>query len=524
MQIVFRTDASLLIGNGHVMRCLALADRLRAGGAQCRFLSREHDGHLFDLVRQRRFEITALGPARTTFEIDAQPVHATWLGTDWRTDADQTRDALRGEKADWLIVDHYALDARWETALRGSCERLMAIDDLADRDHVCDLLLDQTFGRRESDYLARVPASCRLLLGPHYALLRPEFGELREQAMRNRGADTVNEILVTMGGVDRDDVSSLVLDALREAPLAAGARIRVVLGSTAPALAKVRALAATMPHATEVLVDVADMARLIADADLGIGAAGGTSWERCALGLPAIVLAVADNQNSIARALGRAGAHWYAGRLSAGSKSALTTFVAHALQDPDARLAMSVAAAQMCDGRGASRVAQRLLLPSLRFRDATLADARMLYGWRNDPTVRRHFFDAREIDFDGHRAWMDSVLRAEDRLLLIAVDARGDFACVRFDLHGDSAEISLYLDPARIGEGLGAAVVQDAVSVVRERVAGLSKVVARVMRDNTASRAVFERAGFATESLVLSLAIEPGSAPDAAAASVRRIS
>ncbi len=148
MRVVFRADASLNIGSGHVMRCLTLANALRESGASCFFVCREHPGNLLELIREQGFEAIGL-PLPKTFESlhgkhsSSRLTYAGWLGDSWQRDAEQTLAALNGELADWLVVDHYALDSAWEESLRPACRRLLVIDDLADRDHRCDLLLDQ---------------------------------------------------------------------------------------------------------------------------------------------------------------------------------------------------------------------------------------------------------------------------------------------------------------------------------------------------------------------------------------------
>jgi len=184
----------------------------------------------------------------------------------------------------------------------------MVIDDLADRPHACDLLLDQTFGREATDYHPFVPAACRLLCGSQYALLRPEFAALRPYSLQRRAQPTLRELLITMGGVDKDNATGQVLQALRSCRLPADCRITVVMGATAPWLDEIRKEAQDMPWPTRVLVGVSDMAQLMADSDLAIGAAGATSWERCCLGLPTIMLVLAENQRKIAEELCEAGA------------------------------------------------------------------------------------------------------------------------------------------------------------------------------------------------------------------------
>lgn len=369
--IAFRTDASLQIGTGHVMRCLALAEALAAQGARCRFVGREHGGHLLDVVESRGHEALAL-PLDPLRPLAANPAptqprlaHASWLGGDQDADARATLLALAGAGVDWLVVDHYALDATWERALRGTCQRLLVIDDLADRDHECELLLDQNQGRRAGDYAARVPPHARVLTGPRYALLRPQFAARREASLARRrsSAGSVRRLLVSLGGIDRDNATGAVLKALLSAPdvLPADCAVTVVMGAQAPWLRDVRELAARLPWPTDVRVALDDMAALMAESDLAIGAAGGTSWERCCLGLPALLLVLADNQRSGARALHEAGAGHLLDRPQQLEES-LPAALAHASRR-DVLAGMSRAAAGLCDGVGARRVLQAMLDP-----------------------------------------------------------------------------------------------------------------------------------------------------------------
>lgn len=305
MKIVFRTDASVQIGTGHVMRCLTLANALRLNGAECTFICRAHLGHLLELVQQHGHKTIEL-PARDelpNYTKQKSLAHATWLGTDWATDAAETQHAIGPHTADWLVVDHYALDHNWEQALRTHCQQLMVIDDLADRVHDCDLLLDQNLGRNAEDYIDLIPVTATKLIGPRYALLRPEFAALREESLARRLHPQLKHLLITLGGVDKDNITSEVLNALRTCALPQRLHITVVMGMHAPWLEQVRITAQSMHRPTQVLVNVTHMARLMTDSDLVIGAAGGTAWERCSLGLPSMVIALADNQLQGASAL-----------------------------------------------------------------------------------------------------------------------------------------------------------------------------------------------------------------------------
>jgi len=361
MRFAFRADASIRIGSGHVMRCLTLADSLKARGHKSRFLVRPHEGHLAEHIRERGHAVVLLplgGAARDEADPDGPP-HAEWLGGPWTEDATASLAALRDAAPDWLVVDHYALDARWEALLAPACGRLMVIDDLADRPHACDLLLDQNLGRRAEDYLALLPAGCVTLIGQQFALLRPEFQSFRAASLARRQAPLLRNILVSMGGFDRDDTTSAVLDGIEAAGLPDGVSVTVVNGRDSPWLDKVRRRAAGMRLPAEVLVGVRNMAERMTQADLAIGAAGGTAWERCCLGLPSIAVVLAQNQRPGAAALARAGAAWVIDSIAAVPR-ALPGLLAAAAA-PAALAQAARRAAAITDGRGAERVCERLL-------------------------------------------------------------------------------------------------------------------------------------------------------------------
>jgi UDP-2,4-diacetamido-2,4,6-trideoxy-beta-L-altropyranose hydrolase len=371
MKVAFRTDASLQIGSGHVMRCLTLADALRAQGAQCHFISRAHPGHLIEVIRQRGYVVNSLiapvqqaqaaikaiaatGPVTQQHQ-QPELAQAVWLGSTWQADAQETAAVLAILQPDWLVVDHYALDERWESALLPHYKKLMVIDDLADRPHVCNLLLDQNLGRQPQDYAKRVPAHCQILTGPYYALLRPEFAALRPDSLQRRQRQTtIAQLLITMGGVDQDNATAKVLQALKTCALSADCRITVVMGLTAPWLQNVQELAAQMPWPTEVVLNVNNMAQRMADSDLAIGAAGGTSWERCCLGLATLIVVLADNQQASAHALDAAHAARLIGAVSDIAEQ--VPLAVRELTDSVCLMRMSHAANVITDGCGVEKI------------------------------------------------------------------------------------------------------------------------------------------------------------------------
>lgn len=362
MNIAFRCDASLQIGTGHVMRCLTVADALRGHGVDCHFICRPHKGNLIDLIRQRGHRSTALLDIdkSTTHQInESLPAHASWLGVECSVDAIDTLNVIGTQPIDWLIVDHYAIDECWEKRLRASCKKLMVIDDLADRRHDCDLLLDQNLGHEELDYEDLTPTDSVKLCGPEYALLRPEFAELRPYSLARRKSPKLKRLLITMGGVDKDNITGQVLEALNRIELPTDVELTVIMGLHAPWIEQVCQQAASMPVSCRVLVNVDNMAQLMANSDLAIGAAGGTAWERCCLGLPAVVFVLATNQRSGAMILQQEGAIEALESIS--DLPLVMQRLFHGPENNAALRKMSQAARERTEGLGVIQVIQHLL-------------------------------------------------------------------------------------------------------------------------------------------------------------------
>lgn len=284
MKVLFRTDASVEIGSGHLMRCLTLADQLREEGVEAAFICRDLPGGMFDLLQARGYRFARLPTAAEAGKVTPQ------------LDAGETIAAaieLFHDGADWLVVDHYGMDDAWERSLRPHVRRIMAIDDLANRTHDCDLLLDQNYYRdMEQRYRGLVPEHCVTLLGPAYVLLRPEFAEARKKLRTRDG--TVRRILIFFGGSDPTNQTGKALEAMKLVSRPEIA-VDVVVGVANPYRETIRAICEELPN-TAFHCQVSSMAELIANADLGIGAGGGAMWERCYLGLPTITVVFADNQ------------------------------------------------------------------------------------------------------------------------------------------------------------------------------------------------------------------------------------
>lgn len=347
MNIAFRTDASIHTGIGHFMRCLALADVLRRNGAYIQFVCCDLPEHLRSLLAERQYELREL-PLPTTEDCGHQTVQSL--------DAARTIEALSSVAWDWLVVDHYGLFALWETAMRSLAKKILVVDDLADRAHDCDLLLDQNFySDMESRYQAKVPRHCKLLVGPRYALLREEFPWLRQSVKPRTGA--VRRILVCFGGIDGDNYT---LSAIRALDNLGGPEwhVDVVIGFPHPFRTEIESACAA--NRFECHVQSNRMGELMARADLFIGAGGSTTWERCCLGLPGLTLALAPNQRRCVQD-GALHGFLYAPALSGGAEASIQLHLRAMMDNPMLLRQMSLKGLELVDGRGTQRVANHLL-------------------------------------------------------------------------------------------------------------------------------------------------------------------
>lgn len=439
-------------------------------------------------------------------------LYEAWLGCSQTHDADDCLKALASagvRSADWLVVDHYGLDASWEgqllDALAGNkgTPKLLAIDDLADRPHKADLLLDQNFFGAVTDqrYQRLVPSHCRQLLGPHYALLGPEYAQLHPLVpVRTE----LRRVLVFFGGVDPDNLTGRTLEALLD-PALAHLAVDVVLGRQSPHRQAVTNLVAQRPFTT-LHEPLPSLAALIARADLAIGAGGSTSWERIALRLPALVVTFGWDQARIAKALAKLGVIQLLGDKETvpaeDIRSALIAKIASFSADREESFVLT-------DGLGAARVAMAMLgiQGTIVLRPAGPGDEALLLRWANDPQVRSSSFSPDLIAPSDHHNWFRQGLADPNRLLLIATAADGcPIGQIRFDrqplpAQGGSTEatVDLSLDRCARGFGLAADLVCLGLQVMEQTWGPDIEAVAEVLTTNAASNACFSRAGFVQE-------------------------
>jgi UDP-2,4-diacetamido-2,4,6-trideoxy-beta-L-altropyranose hydrolase len=337
MNIVFRTDASFNIGTGHVMRCLTLADELRQKGTDINFICREEPGNMISYIKNRGYKVHQL-PG----EIDIE------------TDRRLTKEILSKyeTKSDWLIIDHYDIDISYESPLRDHVKMIMVIDDLANRKHDCDLLLDQSHSKYDNRYNDLVPEDCIQLLGPKCALLRPQFQMARVNLRKMDGG--VNRILVFMGGADSNKITSKALRAIHMLDRSEIAT-DVVIGNLNPYYNEIKTLTSKIPN-TICHHNVENMTKLMSSADLCIGAGGTTTWERCCVGLPTITIVLAENQKDISESLDKEGALINLGWYQNVTENNIKEVIEGLINNPQKMASMSDKSRSLVDGEGVIRV------------------------------------------------------------------------------------------------------------------------------------------------------------------------
>ena len=499
---VFRCDGSTTIGWGHVLRCLVLAEELRERGWSVTFLCRDLPGAPFDRIRSGGFSLEETLPPDLDEDEDARRVVA----------------ACRARGATWVVVDRYATDHHALHAWAEEGLRLLAIDDICEHPFPVDVLLNQNTHAHELPYQTREDTI--RLLGPRFALVRRVYRDARPKTPRAIGE--ARRVLVFMGGGDAGDATGMVVEALNAVPGALD--IDIVVGAAYPHHVQLLRSARGGPHRARVLRDLPDLAEPMSHADVAVSAGGSVSWELACMGVPMLLLPVADNQLGPARSLHGMGAAAFLGRASERRVDELARDLGSWMSRGDDLSRMSEKLFALVDGEGARRVADRLRptpfesprgegqgeghfkspLPrgegqgegSLRVRAATAADSRLIWEWANDPVVRAQSFSPEPIPWNAHELWYDLKLGSASCLILVAEDENGiPLGQVRFDIDGDEAELDYHLGPGARGKGWGTSLVEAGVRALAEK-KGILRINARVKLDNVPSLRTLAQAGF----------------------------
>ncbi|WP_051560095.1 UDP-2,4-diacetamido-2,4,6-trideoxy-beta-L-altropyranose hydrolase [Marinobacterium jannaschii] len=348
LNIGFRADASIRIGSGHIMRCLTLADKLRERGHRCTFICRPFEGNLIEYIRKLSFEVIVLPWIPTpTGGSEAQ-----WLGCAWGLDLSEVRTSLAKRQLEWLVVDHYAIDYRWESEAYGFSKNLLVLDDKAQNKHNCEILLDPNLGREISDYQDLTTSKTLHLLGPAFILLRNEFIKQRTVSVDGKkNAGSASSVLVCFGG---SDPQGLTLTALNIAVNLEDIKKIIVLITSNNKDAEKIVAQYRNSEKVDLYLNASDIAKVMAESDLAIGAPGGMSWERCILGIPSIVFPFAQNQRYIANKLE---SHNIAVTIDTLSLGEIRSAIARINHDYKGMVERCL---KVCDGKGALRVVKAI--------------------------------------------------------------------------------------------------------------------------------------------------------------------
>ncbi|ANO31846.1 UDP-2,4-diacetamido-2,4,6-trideoxy-beta-L-altropyranose hydrolase [Vibrio breoganii] len=484
MNVVFRVDASIYIGSGHVMRCLVLADELVAQGHRVCFACLPQEGDMITFIQNRSYEVISLTSPGQSIPPTSNEDYLGWLQRPVEVDAHNFIDLVG--KADVVVTDHYAIGCKWQTIVRHklSC-KLVAIDDLK-RLHDSDLIIDQTFGRESLEYLY----ASTVLAGSQYSLISPLFARVREKALEKTTCSARIKVLVTMGGIDAPNATIRVLKCLSQR---VDADFTVLLGPRSPHFHKVKAFCSEYENISHIDF-VEDMPHLMLQHDMAIGAPGSTTWERASLGLPSIIIPLAPNQNEIGAKLDTCNIAIRVSLLNL--EDELPKAYVRLIEDWPAYRSRNF---KLCDGRGVKMAVGTInrvcgLSQSLHLEKATDTDIDLVYQWQCHPNTRKYALNTQLPSWDEHVKWMSDKIESLNSLFYIAKEEVGGkpLGVYRLDrISSNNYLVSIFVAPDCYRQGVATRILQ-----VSDIVHSDLTLHATVLEANTASQALFEQAGY----------------------------
>ncbi len=482
-QAVFRCDANADIGGGHVVRSMGLAEAL------------ERDGW-------------TVGFAVSSATLSAVPDlgrhgWAVVEGFDGTDEAKRYVTEWPGG-VDLAIIDHYERNEVDEAALAGWAARRLVLDDCPIRKHACEFLVDQTIGRSPQDYAGLVPEFCRTFAGAFFAILRPDFARFRSRLIP--AAAGLNRIVVSFGMIDAANMSATVLDGLAQGGFSGA--VDVVVGPAAPHLEALRRTVAERPHPHSSLelhagLDANAMASLLARSDLAIGAPGSSTYERCCLGVPSLLVTIADNQRDNMVALENAGAARALGWWENVRGEQVAAAVQALAADSQCLKEMRRAALRQTDGRGAQRIAIALRPPrtadgaAVELQPARFEDAELLHRWQQARETRRFARNPKVPTWPEHERWLRAKLDDSRVAFSIVIVGGAPGGVLRFDCVqplsdcAEAYEVSILVAPNFYRRGVGLAALEAGRRLLPD-----AELQAVVLPDNVASHKLFKRAGY----------------------------
>jgi len=513
MQIAIRADASSVIGAGHVMRCLTLANAFARHGANITFLCRATQGNLIGKIKRHGFTVLQLAA------LNNEATHSSSKYSQ-QQDAQECICLLKNIKTfDLFIVDHYELNNHWQELLRANYQKLLVIDDLANRQHSCDFLLDQTIGRTEAAYSKLIPPYCQTLLGQRYMLLREEFTDKKAHILEQRlSKKQINHVLVTVGGMDPHNITLLILKGLLLLKaLQPDLQVSVLLTSQAPFIKAINDFSSLYQWLT-LHVDTENVAEVMENADIAIGASGSTAWERCCLALPTLSIILADNQMLVDQSLASIGACVSLGWYESITEELIVEQCQKLLKNRPRYNELAISANNVCDGEGTERVVQKILKElnkqtikklngitistdneqkkeaPVQLRLATMTDCQQVYQWQSKPSLRQYFVTPSIPSLEEHTLWFSNTLANQHRKLYIICNKEAAVGSLRLDKIKEKLyELSILIAPEHQGKGIGLSALELLPQLVNN-----VTIIANVHIANKHSHKLFINANFCT--------------------------
>jgi UDP-2,4-diacetamido-2,4,6-trideoxy-beta-L-altropyranose hydrolase len=480
--LIIRADASVQIGMGHVMRCIALAQVWQDQGGDVTFLSYCDSEALRQRIIDEGFDL-----------IPIEKPHPDPHDLSYTLDVFEQLKTQNSELRTWVVIDGYHFTPHYHEAIRENGYRLLVIDDMAHLDHYhADILLNQNIHASSLHY------SCDRdtvkLLGCEYVLLRKEF--LKYKGWRREIPEKAKKILVTMGGADPDNVTLKVIRALNSLndPYL---EVKIVAGPANPNINNLERELYLLPFTFHLLANVSNMPELMAWADVAISAGGSTCWEIAFMGLPSLIITLADNQDGIAEGLGEAGAGIDLGWHENISIKQCTKALKEILQDKNKMSRLSEQGQKLVNGKGSQKVIKAMLAGQIKLRRAQENDCKLLWKWANDPEVRQSAFNSKKIAWEDHQAWFSNKQNDPDCVQYIASNMHDvPIGQLRFDIKDSVAEIDYSVDKDFRGMGLGKILLKEGVKLFCAEENNPITIRGCVKKGNESSNRIFQGAGF----------------------------
>jgi len=482
--LTFRTDASPEIGTGHVMRCLALAQAWQDCGGDCIFIMAMDAGLLFQrlidegvVIRRIDAEAGSVDDARLTLEI------------------------LKDVGARFLVVDGYHFSSDYQQTIKkrsGQDINVLVVDDNSDRDHYsADYILNQNIYATDEFYpLSRLEFSSKLLLGPRFCLLRREF--LKQKVSNRTVSRSAKKLLITLGGSDPKNITTRILQIICDSD-DRDLEVKVIVGSNNRYSKDIKELIAGVTNIK--IVQNADDTKMVDAmlwADFAVSAAGSTLWELCRLGVPCLLIIIADNQRMVAKRALDDGITCGSFDIETDAFETLADLIDTIINDQQARELCSRRMRNAVAENGCRNVISKLTAKAVQLHDAQLEDCLQVWQWNNDSFVRKMSFKPQPIAWDAHQNWYRARMIDEASEMYVGTDLFGErIGLVRFQIYDGVADIGVVVAPEFRGKGYGTALISEGTKRCLSKRIDVKSVRALVRSENKASLKAFKNAGFA---------------------------